>query len=117
MWSWSYLTAPRRPLARDVDRVVRPDGEIVHLPAPAVSDPASWRPWAACADEDADLFFPAGRQAAQVARRVCAACPVREQCLQYALEADVRYGIWGGTTAGERKRIRSTRRGEGGAAA
>lgn len=119
MWSWDYLTAARRPLARPVDRLVRPDGQIVHLPAPEVStDPRSWRPWAACADQDTDLFFPAAgaSRSARRAREVCGSCPVQRQCLAYALEADVRHGIWGGTTGEERRRIRRDRRREGVAA-
>lgn len=79
--------------------------------------PAGWREAGACASADPDLFFPisaAGKGAAQVAsaRRVCAGCRVRRQCLDFAVEAGETEGIWGGTTPEERIRARreTTRR-------
>ena len=73
--------------------------------------PAGWREAGACASADPDLFFPisaAGKGAAQVARarRVCAGCRVRRQCLDFAIAAGEAEGIWGGTTPEERLRAR-----------
>jgi WhiB family transcriptional regulator, redox-sensing transcriptional regulator len=75
-----------------------------------------WRHRAACRDEDPELFFPisevgpGARQAAQ-AKAVCARCPVREQCLRYALDNGLDDGIFGGTTERERRALtRRTRR-------
>lgn len=71
-------------------------------------------PWwaeAACAEAEHDLFFPAGdtgdaiRQIEE-AKKHCAACPVREECLDFALETNQVYGIWGGVTEQERKTLR-----------
>ena len=65
---------------------------------------------AACKDEDAELFFPisdvgpGARQTAQ-AKAVCARCPVRAECLGYALDSGLDHGIFGGTTADERRRL------------
>ncbi|WP_053851826.1 WhiB family transcriptional regulator [Streptomyces sp. NRRL B-24085] len=71
----------------------------------------SWRERAACRDVDPDLFFPigtAGLTLVQVdeAKAVCARCPVRERCLQWALAAGQVEGIWGGTTESERRATR-----------
>lgn len=72
---------------------------------------AGWREAGACASADPDLFFPistAGKAAAQIARarRVCAGCRVRRQCLDFALATGEIEGIWGGTTPDERIRAR-----------
>ena len=65
----------------------------------------SWQDEADCKGMDASLFFPEpGRNQAPIVR-VCAACPVRKQCLQHALDND-ELGIWGGTSERERERMR-----------
>jgi WhiB family redox-sensing transcriptional regulator len=61
---------------------------------------------AACQDEDPELFFPEPGQRATVAKRICASCPVRPQCLQFALSVGSRdddYGVFGGTSEWERR--------------
>ena len=74
----------------------------------ATGSPPKWRGGAACLNYDPDLFFPEGtagpalRQADQ-AKRVCQSCPVRTPCLGFALRHGVAFGIWGGTTAEERR--------------
>ncbi|NIH79293.1 WhiB family transcriptional regulator [Amycolatopsis viridis] len=81
-------------------------------------DVIDWRTSAACRDEDPELFFPVsemGPGARQVARAkaVCASCPVRAECLAYALDAGLDNGIFGGTTEQERRSlVRSRRRAE-----
>lgn len=60
---------------------------------------SSWRDLAACRDLDPDIFFPpkgAGPHVASTARRICASCPVSTQCLDFAIDNDVRCGIWAG---------------------
>lgn len=73
-----------------------------------------WGPLAACKDEDSELFFPVSdlgpgaRQTAQ-AKAVCARCPVRSECLGYALDNGLDHGVFGGTTAKERRRLARVR--------
>lgn len=56
-----------------------------------------WRWLAACKDvADQNLFFPNHRGNVPEATRICVDCPVRNQCLQYALDQDVHWGVWGG---------------------
>ena len=75
---------------------------------------AEWRAASACLTADPDLFFPiaAGTAVAtQVsrARRICAGCQVRQQCLDFAMRSGEKDGIWGGTTPEERIRDRRAR--------
>lgn len=71
----------------------------------------SWRNHAICRDTDPELFFPVGTTGyalVQVdrAKEVCRQCPVKTQCLDYALETNQDSGIWGGTSEEERRDIR-----------
>ncbi|HLI37900.1 MAG TPA: WhiB family transcriptional regulator [Streptosporangiaceae bacterium] len=79
-------------------------------------DDDGWRSRAACRGEDPELFFPVGssgpaalRQVA-AAKAVCARCPVRDACLGFALSTGQDYGIWGGLTEDERRRLRRRER-------
>ena len=65
-------------------------------PASSVSEDDPWWRKALCAEVGSDLFFVAQGQSVIEAKRVCAMCPVRAQCLTDALESDVEYGIFGG---------------------
>lgn len=72
---------------------------------------SDWRADAACLDVDTELFFPLGRNAeavmqAEDAKAVCARCPVREQCLQRAMDTPEKHGIFGGLDETERERLR-----------
>jgi WhiB family redox-sensing transcriptional regulator len=76
---------------------------------------ANWRSAAACLLADPDLFFPissAGPGERQIARAktICARCPVRQECLEFALGQGLAYGIWGGTTPEDRQRDRRRKR-------
>ncbi len=70
----------------------------------------SWRQRAACRGLDPEIFYPAAEEDSEVAKAICAECPVREACLEYALTSREHEGIWGGTTARERRRIIRQRR-------
>lgn len=69
----------------------------------------TWREDAACRDEDTAIFFPSNDAEAALAAAFCASCPVREQCLEFALETRQIDGIWGGLTEPERRRVRRRR--------
>ena len=69
---------------------------------------ARWRELAACRGADLDLFFPGRGESAEPARRVCAWCPVRQPCLDYALGNAITYGIWGGLAERERRALRTS---------
>ena len=75
------------------------------LPAPA-RFAARWRELAACRGTDLEVFFPERGVSAGPARQVCAACPVRQPCLDYAITNRIAYGVWGGLTERERRALR-----------
>lgn len=67
------------------------------------SDPEDWRAQALCAQTDPEAFFPEKGESPRAAKKVCQACPVRLQCLQFAVDHNQRFGIWGGLSARERR--------------
>lgn len=71
----------------------------------AVQESEPWAGRAACRGADPALFFPGPDDDETIALGICARCPVRQPCLEYALEARERFGIWGGTTERQRRRL------------
>ena len=59
-----------------------------------------------CGQTDPELFFPEKGGSVRAAKAMCAGCPVRAECLEYALAHDERYGVWGGTSERERRRLK-----------
>lgn len=62
-----------------------------------------------CRQTDPDAFFPDKGERAEDAKAVCHRCPVQAECLQYALDHDERYGVWGGMTQRQLDLLRATR--------
>jgi WhiB family redox-sensing transcriptional regulator len=77
---------------------------------PPVEVDRTWVESASCLGCDADLFYPARGESCREAKAVCAGCPVRVECLAYALATGEKLGIWGGTSERERRRLRQRRR-------
>jgi len=73
-------------------------------------DADEWRDRAACRDTNPELFFPIGTTGLAIdqieaARTVCLQCPVRQECLEFALATNQEAGVWGGTTEDERRTL------------
>ena len=68
-----------------------------------------WMARAACRGMDPELFHPDRGESTAAAKAVCASCPVRDDCLEYALDAGEKLGIWGGASAKARRRIKRAR--------
>ncbi len=66
----------------------------------------SWQEKALCAQTDPEAFFPEKGGSTREAKRVCLSCDVRSECLEYALSNDERFGIWGGLSERERRRLK-----------
>jgi WhiB family redox-sensing transcriptional regulator len=71
----------------------------------------NWRDAAACRSVDPDLFFPVGTTGPALlqiheAKAVCRGCPVRDACLQWALDTGQTIGVWGGTSENERRALK-----------
>jgi WhiB family redox-sensing transcriptional regulator len=74
----------------------------------AIAEEQTWMRWASCAESDPDLWHPENNNAAQAkqAAAICRRCPVRAECLAYALEHGEEHGVWGGMSVRERERLR-----------
>lgn len=65
-----------------------------------------WAKEAKCLAADPETFFPEKGGSTREAKKICALCPVTDECLAYALEHDERFGIWGGLSERERRRLK-----------
>ncbi|MDX1888582.1 WhiB family transcriptional regulator [Mycolicibacterium sp. 050158] len=72
---------------------------------PAIDD-EQWQERALCAQTDPEAFFPEKGGSTREAKRICLGCEVKDACLDYALANDERFGIWGGLSERERRRLK-----------
>ncbi|RZT58068.1 transcription factor WhiB [Microcella alkaliphila] len=74
----------------------------------AIDDDAelAWQTDALCAQTDPEAFFPEKGGSTRDAKKICTSCEVRTECLEYALKNDERFGIWGGLSERERRKLR-----------
>lgn len=66
----------------------------------------AWQADALCAQTDPEAFFPEKGGSTREAKRICESCEVTSECLEYALQNDERFGIWGGLSERERRKLR-----------
>jgi WhiB family redox-sensing transcriptional regulator len=66
----------------------------------------AWQADALCAQTDPEAFFPEKGGSTRDAKKICTTCEVKAECLQYALQNDERFGIWGGLSERERRKLR-----------
>lgn len=83
--------------SRDMTFGLLPNAEVEAL---------AWQSRALCAQTDPEAFFPEKGGSTREAKRVCLSCEVRVECLEYALAQDERFGIWGGLSERERRRLK-----------
>jgi WhiB family transcriptional regulator, redox-sensing transcriptional regulator len=69
-------------------------------------DDPQWQENALCAQTDPEAFFPEKGGSTREAKRICLGCEVKDACLEYALANDERFGIWGGLSERERRRLK-----------
>jgi len=89
--------------------ITRPQLSLVPDPldvAPATDEDDQWQENALCAQTDPEAFFPEKGGSTREAKRICMGCEVRDKCLEYALANDERFGIWGGLSERERRRLK-----------
>jgi WhiB family transcriptional regulator, redox-sensing transcriptional regulator len=80
-----------------------------------ISQETDWRAHGACLSADPEIFFPVSATGPAIlqlrqAKTICMRCPVRAECLEYALVTRQTHGVWGGTSEHERTRIWAKRR-------
>jgi len=104
-------------LRHAADRPREVIGWHADIPGRNLPDPAeaSWQDAALCAQVDPELFFPEKGGSVTAPKKICAACPVRVNCLEFALENREQFGIFGGTTERQRRVILAGRERESGA--
>jgi WhiB family redox-sensing transcriptional regulator len=85
------------PVRLGVPGVRKPDTE---------ENPLAWQTDSLCAQTDPEAFFPEKGGSTREAKKICGSCEVRNSCLEYALENDERFGIWGGLSERERRKLR-----------
>jgi WhiB family transcriptional regulator, redox-sensing transcriptional regulator len=104
-WPAEDLTywRPRQSAAGDIAAVLL--GSL----SPADDDERAWMADAACATADPDAWFPEKGENSFAAKRICRACEVRPECLEYALSRNERFGTWGGKTERERRALQRQR--------
>ncbi len=76
------------------------------IDGPLTPDDPLWQEKALCAQTDPVAFFPEQGGSTREAKRICLGCEVKDACLDYALANDERFGIWGGLSERERRRLK-----------
>ena len=79
--------------------------ELYLLDGDGQDDPG-WQERGLCAQTDPEAFFPEKGGSTREAKKVCLTCDVRQECLEYALANDERFGIWGGLSERERRKLK-----------
>jgi WhiB family redox-sensing transcriptional regulator len=111
---WIWVTSPyiHESIGNNVNqgnptavRIV--EGEV---PVEETPDEYAWMFHARCRGINPAEFFPSDGTGVETAQRVCAACPVTSECLEYALLNRIEHGVWGGASERERRRILRRRR-------
>jgi WhiB family redox-sensing transcriptional regulator len=101
------MTTPKKPTetgsARGVSEAM---GEIL-ISFKLVDNDARWMDNAKCNADDGISWFPqqGKRHLTAMAKKFCGSCPVRERCLKFALDNEIMYGVWGGKSPAERRRL------------
>lgn len=75
---------------------------------PDTREPLAWQVNALCAQTDPEAFFPEKGGSTKAAKKICAMCTEKFQCLEYALDNNEKFGIWGGLSERERRKLRKS---------
>ncbi len=73
-------------------------------------DPLAWQKDSLCRQTDPEAFFPEKGGSTSMAKKVCSICEVKVECLEYALENDERFGVWGGLSERQRSKLQNIRK-------
>lgn len=98
------ITRTARPLDNITD-----DKDLMEVFARSADNDLAWQALALCAQTDPDMFFPEKGGSTREAKKTCLNCEVREACLDHALDNDERFGIWGGKSERERRKLHKER--------
>ena len=101
-WLSDYVNASER----DRSATVQAQGFSGLWSTGLAAEAQSWQERALCAETDPEAFFPEKGGSTREAKKICTGCEVKAECLEYALANDERFGIWGGLSERERRRLR-----------
>lgn len=106
--SWQGLPGPQRSEVGNVTDWGEHLGNEFDLLHGLFDNPEEqeWQERALCAQTDPEAFFPEKGGSTREAKRICQGCEVRSECLEYALAHDERFGIWGGLSERERRKLK-----------
>lgn len=93
-------------MARPYLSLVADSADVCHEFESVDDDADLWQERALCAQTDPEAFFPEKGGSTREAKKICMGCEVRTECLEYALANDERFGIWGGLSERERRRLK-----------
>ena len=97
--------------ARQIRRVTPvATGPALAIGLPPIEEQVPWQAFALCAEVDPEIFFPDKGSSSAPAKRVCMGCEVRTECLEDALRTGERYGVRGGKSERQRRKLRGERR-------
>ena len=100
------METPRRPQLSLVPAPIDVAPTMPAIPAMLTPEDDLWQEKALCAQTDPEAFFPEKGGSTREAKRICLGCEVKDACLDYALAHDERFGIWGGLSERERRRLK-----------
>ncbi len=89
-------------MSQTLEKIAGRGTELLAVP---ITEERPWVVFSACRDQDSDLFFPETKVQERKALAICGTCPVQNECLDYAFEADIRFGVWGGLSEKQRRRL------------
>jgi WhiB family redox-sensing transcriptional regulator len=102
------------PSSADIASPVDATEEPPALPLLGLGQMPEWMERGLCAQTDPESFFPEKGGSTREAKSICATCPVAAECLDYALDNDERFGIWGGLSERERRKVKQALREDAG---
>ncbi len=94
---------PKVPDDWFIDPVIK---RMIGMDPDSDTNPLAWQRDAICSQTDPEAFFPEKGGSTRDAKKICSNCDVRQQCLEYALKNDERFGIWGGLSERERRKLK-----------
>jgi WhiB family transcriptional regulator, redox-sensing transcriptional regulator len=103
-WLRDYVSASERTADRGTGATGQAFAGLWNMGLEA--DAQSWQERALCSETDPEAFFPEKGGSTREAKKICTGCEVKAECLEYALANDERFGIWGGLSERERRRLR-----------
>ena len=105
-WMSDYRAAAVEATPMDYGQDVLGLADVYDAGFTGLDEEQGWQERALCAETDPEAFFPEKGGSTREAKNVCLSCDVRGECLEYALQNDERFGIWGGLSERERRKLK-----------